>query len=132
MTARRMLMATGGLVLVACLFGQGCPGGIGSETLVDQTSSCTIEQDGFCRIRVTFSPTEIGSTVNITVTASTNESRTVFGVDDANGNTVANFTNPTSNVSSDSFVVQSATVHFLTIRELVDPNGTYDILVVQN
>ncbi len=132
MTARRLFLAFGGLVLVACLFGQGCPGGIGSETLVSQTTSCTIEQDGFCRARVTFTPTEVGSTVNITVTSSLTASRVVFGVDDANGNTVANFTDPVSNVSSDSFQVGTAASHFLTVRELVDPTGSYEIVVIQN
>ncbi|NLX13784.1 MAG: hypothetical protein GXY44_09055 [Phycisphaerales bacterium] len=131
MKSRKTLMASGGLVLVACLFGQGCPGGIGT-TLVDQRSSCTVELDGNCRVRVNFTPTAVGRTVRITVTGSTNESRPVFGVDDANGNTVANFPNAVSNTVTDSFVVQSATVHFLTVRETAATLATYDILVVQN
>lgn len=132
MSVRRFLVALGVTVLGACLFGQGCPGGIGSETLVDQTSSCTIELDGNCRVRVNFTPTAVGRTVTVTVTGSTNESRPVFGVDDGNGNTVANFPNAVSNVASDSFVVQSATVHFLTVRETAATNATYNIRVVQN
>jgi hypothetical protein len=128
-----MLKACGGLMLVACLFGQGCPGGVfGSNTLVDQTSSCRIEQDGNCRVRVNFTPTAVGRTVTVTVTGSTNESRPVFGVDDGNGNTVANVPSTVSNTASTSFTVQSATVHFLTVRETAPTAATYEIRVVQN
>lgn len=132
MTARRLLTSAGTLVLAACLFGQGCPSSIGGQTLVDQTSSCTIELDGNCRVRVNFTPTQVGKTVTVTVVGSTSESRPVFGVDDGNGNTVANFPSATTNTAEASFQVQSASVHFLTVRETAATNATYDIMVVQN
>lgn len=132
MTARGMLTALSGAVLVGCLLGQGCPTGIGATTLVDQTSSCTVELDGNCRVRVNFTPGSVGSSITVTVTGSTNESRPVFGVDDGNGNTVANFPNATSNTATATFTAQAATVHFLVVRETAATGATYDITVVEN
>lgn len=131
----RGLVIVLGLVTGACLFGQGCPGSgpplIGAATILDETTRCTVEIDGFCRVRRVFTPTQPNRNISIEVTASLTNSRTQFGVDDGNGNNVLNVTDATSNVSSGSFINQNTTQHVLVVRENVNPTSEYRIVVRQ-
>lgn len=109
----------------------GPVGGVGA-VLLDQTSNCTIEADGFCRVRLGFNPTQAGRTIAIDVTASLTQSRPAYTVADVNNNVVSNVPNPLTNMSSSSFTANSTSQHAIVITELINPASTYRVQVRQN
>jgi len=78
-----------------------------------------------------FTPTLVGSTITVQVSGDVTGSRIrLFGTDPG-GNTVINFTNPTSNVSVASFTSTSTGVHFVTTTEIGTPSSIYTMTITQ-
>lgn len=109
----------------------GTVGGTGT-VILDQTSNCTFEADGFCRVRLGFNPTQANRTISIEVTASLTQSRAAYTVADVNNNVVSNVPNPLTNMSSSSFTSNSTSQHTIVITELINPGSTYRVVIRQN
>lgn len=109
----------------------GGGGGGGGQVLLDQTSNCAVEGDGFCRVRLAFNPTAANRTISVEVTASLTQSRVSYVVGDVNNNIVSNVPNPLTNVSSSTFMNTSTSQHGIIATELANPNATYRVVIRQ-
>lgn len=105
--------------------------------LLTQTRQCTPQFDAFGRLRsctlaLFFNPNKAGSSISVEVSANLTDSRPSFSVADANNNVVAVEQVPVSNKITKTFVSQNTTSHQVMISELINPNSTYTVTVMEH